>query len=120
MYKEVCYYHICQYSNVLNLTFVYIRRKPKKEDVLILKEKCEGCIMILGDFNFITSRHDSSNPNYRRKTNTESYFKNFLKKNNLADVHLNASEGHPPHTFRRPFHRSWTMARLDRIYETVF
>ena len=35
----------------INVAFVYIRRKPKKEDILILKEKCEGCIMILGDLN---------------------------------------------------------------------
>ena len=33
------------------VAFVYIRRKPNKEDILILKKECEGCILIFRYLN---------------------------------------------------------------------
>ena len=35
----------------LQVTFLYIRRKPNKEDILKIQENCEGSIIILGDLN---------------------------------------------------------------------
>ena len=35
----------------LSIAFLYIRRKPNKQDILLIKEKCKGCNMILGDLN---------------------------------------------------------------------
>ena len=76
----------------------------------------EPIILCTGDFNFITSHTDHSNPNYNRKTNTEYHFNEFIRRNKLIDVHLDHSEGLPSHTFKRPNLDSWITSRLDRMY----
>ena len=73
-------------------------------------------ILCTGDFNFITINTDHSNANYNRKQNAEYHFNEFVRKNNLIDVHLDHSEGLPNHTFKRPNLDSWISSRLDRMY----
>ena len=82
----------------------------------MIDSNTESIVMFCGDFNCITSAHDHSNMLYRRKPCTEAKLKDFVKRNNLIDVHLDSTEGIPKHTFRRPNRDKWTTARLDRIY----
>ena len=78
-----------------------------------LSQLTNPILTILGDFNFITDSKDHSNPDYRRKPQTELLLKMFTRKHDLIDTHLDAFESeHPPHTFKR----ANITSRLDRIY----